>query len=176
LKVAQNKTFVFSSIKSFTNPAPSNNSQNKYTMMLSYATNFRSEKKSFANTMYSSQEQTKKESAPTTMNRASVQEQFNADINKFEEAANSEINYKYNPTFNYEPELQNQDDHSTFYRKPDTATSGTKSSLKSPMSRTAQSFKEVKFNLNRDDQSKGMKRAETSQNVRKSQGSQMRIE
>jgi hypothetical protein len=170
--VAQNKTFVFSSIKSFTNGPPASSTQNKYTMMLSYATNFRNDKKSLASTMYSTKEESKKQSLPDPMKRASEQDEFNAEISRFEDGVNSGINYKYNPAFNYAPELQNSDDSSTFFKKKNEVAlainrTTSKSSMRSPLSKTASSFKGVKF---RDDvDEKGpltMKRAETSQNVR----------
>lgn len=112
-------------------------------MMLSNAANFRPSQ-SKRETLSS------EKGSRTTQNN---EEMMTGQVKNFEDIASSEVNYKYDPNYNYFPDLQNQDENSTFYMmkndgKSDKAPS--RGNLKSPMSKTGSSFNKVKFKADVD--------------------------
>jgi hypothetical protein len=114
-------------------------------MMLSYASNFRPNQRGSTN-----RDGLSSENRPRTTTN---QEEIQSQLNKFEEAAASEVNYKYDPNYNYFPELQNQDENSTFYMMKNNEKSEkapSRGNLKSPMSKTGSSFNKVKFRDHED--------------------------
>jgi len=146
-KVSQNKTFVFSSSKNFSNSS-NNKSQNNFTMMLSYASSFRAGgKDDLASTMY------------VERDRAAEQLSMNRDLAQFEEA-----NGLNNPL-----EIQNSAGGSLNLSR-NNSKDLKKSNLKSPMSKTGTSFNRVKF---KEGEPEVNKRGESEQASRKKKGSSL---
>lgn len=96
--------------------------KNSYTLMLSYASNFR------PNTSQSTKKEEEENQAKANNGRA---KNFNKEISEYQEAENFEVNYNYNLNYNYAPEAQNGDPSGQFYISRSTIQepSSTKSKL-----------------------------------------------
>jgi hypothetical protein len=123
MKVSQNKTFVFSSTKNFSNSIVNDGSKNTFTMMLSYASNFRPNSTKYAEQL--NQDQTQ---------RAIEQAAMNSQLNKFDDFESEAPSKISGPKDELDGEMVRTKSEKT-----------SRSNLKSPMSRTGSSFNRVRF-------------------------------
>lgn len=133
---------MFSSTKQ-ANSVVNDKSKNSFALLLSYASNFRSDKlkdKKYAQEQQAGNEKKKED-----------QKHFTEHIKEFQQIDNLAVNPQYNFNYNYISELPNDDPEAMFYlNAPAFQMTSTKSSFKdkSQMSRTAGSFYNGNSNSN----------------------------